>query len=172
MEFFQVFPGLCKPGILQQYLPGFKIGDPGFEARLIIIFPSDVLLKKQGRMGRVKMGTDMAVSDEHFLDMMNFYRKELTQSGLAYVMFGHIGDNHLHINLLPEQEQTALAEKTHRILLDQVLKWGGTVSAEHGIGKLKKDYYLQMVGPEAIQELRVVKKALDPEEKLGSGNLL
>jgi len=131
-----------------------------------------LLNEENSRLGRVKMGTDMAVSDEHFLDMMNFYRKELTQSGLAYVMFGHIGDNHLHINLLPEQEQTELASKTHRILLDQILKWGGTVSAEHGIGKLKKDYYLQMVGPEAIQELRVVKNALDPGGKLGCGNLL
>lgn len=131
-----------------------------------------LLNEENSRLGRVKMGTDMAVSDEHFLDMMNFYRKVLTQSGMAYVMFGHIGDNHLHINLLPVQGQTDLASKTHRILLDQILKWGGTVSAEHGIGKLKKDYYLQMVGPQAIQELRVIKKALDPGGKLGSGNLL
>jgi len=131
-----------------------------------------LLNEENSRLGRVKMGTDMAVSDEHFLAMMNFYRKELTRSGLAYVMFGHIGDNHLHINLLPEQEQTELASKTHQILLDQILGWGGTVSAEHGIGKLKKEYYLQMVGPEAIQELRVVKNVLDPGGKLGGGNLL
>lgn len=131
-----------------------------------------LLNEENSRLGRVKLGTDMAVSDEHFLDMMHFYRKELTRSGLDYVMFGHIGDNHLHINLLADQNQTELASKTHRILLDQILKYGGTVSAEHGIGKLKKDYYKQMVGPEAIQELKMIKKMLDPEEKLGRGNLL
>ncbi len=131
-----------------------------------------LLNEENSRLGRVKMGTDMAVDDEHFIEMMNFYRKELTQSGLDYVMFGHIGDNHLHINLLPNQDQIELASKTHQILLEQILKFGGTVSAEHGIGKLKKEYYKQMVGPEAIQELMKVKKILDPKEKLGRGNLL
>lgn len=131
-----------------------------------------LLNEENSRLGRVKLGTDMAVSDEYFLDMMNFYRKELSRSGLDYVMFGHIGDNHLHINLLADQNQAELAFKTHRILLDQILKYGGTVSAEHGIGKLKKDYYKQMVGADAIQELKMIKKMLDPEEKLGRGNLL
>ena len=60
--------------------------------------------EENSRLGRVKMGTDMAVDDEHFRKMMQFYRHELTGSGLDFVMFGHIGDNHLHINLLPDAE--------------------------------------------------------------------
>ncbi len=127
--------------------------------------------EENSRLGRIKMGTDMAVGDEHFLEMMRFYREQLTSSGLDYVLFGHIGDNHLHINLMPDGEQMALARDTYDILVDQILEWGGTLSAEHGVGKLKKEYYRKMVGEAALEELRKIKKCLDPPGRLGLGNI-
>ncbi len=127
--------------------------------------------EENSRLGRIKMGTDMAVDDEHFRKMMEFYRDALTGSGLDFVMFGHIGDNHLHINLLPDAKQMSLARETYEILVDQVLKWGGTISAEHGVGKLKKEYYHKMIGDRALGELRKIKKSLDPQGRLGVGNL-
>ena len=127
--------------------------------------------EENSRLGRVKMGTDMAVDDEHFRKMMEFYRDELTGSGLDFVMFGHIGDNHLHINLLPDEKQMPLARELYETLVNQVLKWDGTISAEHGVGKLKKDYYHKMIGNQALEELRGIKKALDPQGRLGVGNL-
>ena len=127
--------------------------------------------EENSRLGRVKMGTDMAVGDAHFMDMMKFYRDQLTASGLDYVMFGHIGDNHLHINLLPDDEQTTVAHTVYGALVDQVLKWGGTISAEHGVGKLKKEYYRKMIGDSALAELKSIKKLLDPQGRLGVGNL-
>ena len=127
--------------------------------------------EENSRLGRVKMGTDMAVGSEHFRKMMEFYRDELTGSGLDFVMFGHIGDNHLHINLLPDAKQISLARKTYAILVNQILKWRGTISAEHGVGKLKKEHYQKMVGDQALEELWRIKKTLDPQGRLGLGNL-
>ncbi len=127
--------------------------------------------EENSRLGRIKIGTDMAVGDGHFQEMMQFYRDRLTKSGLDYVLFGHIGDNHLHINLMPDGEQMTLARDTYAILVDQILKWGGTLSAEHGVGKLKKEYYRKMVGETALEELREIKKSLDPPGRLGLGNL-
>jgi D-lactate dehydrogenase (cytochrome) len=127
--------------------------------------------EENSRLGRVKMGTDMAVGNEHFRQMMQFYHDELTGSGLDFVMFGHIGDNHLHINLLPDAQQMPLARETYATLVDQILKWGGTVSAEHGVGKLKKEYYHKMIGNQALEELREIKKLLDPQGRFGAGNL-
>jgi D-lactate dehydrogenase (cytochrome) len=127
--------------------------------------------EENSRRRRVKMGTDMAVGNEHFWKMMEFYRDELAASGLDFVMFGHIGDNHLHINLLPDAKQLPQARKTYAILVNQILKWGGTISAEHGVGKLKKEYYHKMVGDQALAELREIKKSLDPQDRLGAGNL-
>ena len=127
--------------------------------------------EENSRLGRVKMGTDMAVDNEHFRKMMEFYRDELAASGLDFVMFGHIGDNHLHINLLPDAQQLPQARETYVTLVNQILKWGGTISAEHGVGKLKKEHYHKMIGDQALGELRKIKKSLDSQDRFGAGNL-
>jgi D-lactate dehydrogenase (cytochrome) len=64
-----------------------------------------------------------------------------------------------------------LARETYATLVSQILKWGGPISAEHGVGKLKKEYYHQMIGDQALEELRKIKKLLDPQGRLGLGNL-
>jgi len=128
--------------------------------------------EENSRSGRVKIGTDMAVSDKHFMGMMRFYRQELSASGLEYLVFGHLGDNHLHINLLPSPEEMERAKSLYETLVDRILKWGGTISAEHGVGKLKKSYFAKMVGHQALEDLRKIKHAFDPEDRLGAGNIL
>ncbi len=114
----------------------------------------------------------MAVANDRFQDLMRFYKVSLNDSKIPYVMFGHIGDNHLHINLLPEKSQMVEAKALYGRLIDQVLDWGGTVSAEHGIGKLKKEYYHKMVGKAALEELKRIKILFEPKFLLGQGNLL
>ena len=131
-----------------------------------------IINEENSRAGRAKLGTDMAVPDEYFLPMMQFYRETLNSIDLDYVIFGHLGDNHLHINLLPEESQKDKAQQVYNELVDQVLEWGGTVSAEHGIGKLKKKYFAKMVGSNGLQELSKIKDCLDPDHRLGAGNIL
>lgn len=130
-----------------------------------------LLNEENSRSGRVKIGTDMAAPDEYFMEMMRFYRKTLSASGLESVTFGHIGDNHLHINLLPGIDEMDLARDTYEVLVNQILAWGGTVSAEHGIGKMKNEYFCRMVGEPALDEMRAIKKLFDPGSLLGIGNL-
>ena len=131
-----------------------------------------IVNEENSREGRVKVGTDMAVPNAHFMDMMRFYREELKSSGLHHVVFGHLGDNHLHINLLPAEGEMEKAKSTYGILIDRILQWNGTVSAEHGIGKLKKSHFARMVGEQGLKDLKRIKTALDPHELLGSGNIL
>ncbi len=128
--------------------------------------------EENSRLGRIKIGTDMALGDKYFKKMMAFYDEILKKSNLDYIIFGHIGDNHLHINLLPNKDQMNIAQKTYDGMVDQILNWGGTVSAEHGIGKLKKRYYHKMIGTETLNELKSIKRIFDGENKLGLGNLL
>lgn len=127
--------------------------------------------EENSRLGRVKIGTDMAVSDAYFFEMLNYYKDELELSKIDFVIFGHLGDNHLHINLFPDDNQLQKAQTLYNKLVTQVLKWNGTVSAEHGIGKLKKNYFLQMVGDSSINELKTIKKLFDPLLILGKGNI-
>ena len=124
------------------------------------------------RYDRKKVGTDMAVPDEKFAGFLRFYKQILDASGLDYVIFGHIGDCHLHANLLPKDETEA--EKARHIYgrcVAQAIMLGGTVSAEHGIGKLKRKYLDAMMGERYLNEMAELKRAFDANGILGRGNM-
>lgn len=119
-----------------------------------------------------KIGTDMAVPDECFASFLKFYRQKLTESGLEHVIFGHIGDNHLHANILPKTD--AEAERARHLygrFVAQSIMLGGTVSAEHGIGKLKSKYLYVQYGERFLNEMAELKKAFDPNRILNRGNM-
>jgi D-lactate dehydrogenase (cytochrome) len=119
-----------------------------------------------------KVGTDMAVPDECFASSLNFYRQKLDESGLDYVIFGHIGDNHLHANILPKNEPEAQkAKHLYGRFVAQAIMLGGTISAEHGIGKLKIKYLYAMYGERFLGEMAELKKAFDPNGILSRGNM-
>lgn len=124
------------------------------------------------RNGFQKLSADIAVPDSAFIDMMRFYNDVLAKSGLANVIFGHIGECHAHVNILPRTESELLRARS--LILDFVKKGvslGGTISAEHGVGKIKHKYLEIMYGREGILEMARVKKALDPNCLLGLDNL-
>ena len=91
---------------------------------------------------------------------------------LETVAFGHVGDNHLHVNFLPRDEVTLkLVRAVYAHLVARAIEFGGSPSAEHGIGKTKHASLRQLVGETGLAEMRAVKTALDPHRILGVGNL-
>ncbi len=120
-----------------------------------------------------KMGTDTAVPVENFKKFYTFIVDNFKRSGIDYAIWGHIGNAHLHANLLPksEQEYTKTLE-LFELILAYASELGGTISGEHGIGKLKKKYMKLMYSDDEINAMIAVKKALDPFNLLGRGNLL
>lgn len=124
------------------------------------------------KYGQRKIGTDMAVPDVNFQDFLQFYKDKLRESGLDYVIFGHIGDCHLHANMLPKNDDEALAaRRLYGRFISQAIMLGGTVSAEHGIGKLKRKYLSAMMGERYLNEMAELKRAFDPKGILGRGNM-
>ena len=124
------------------------------------------------RSGQSKVGTDMAVPESAFEEFMRYQCKRLAAVGLPNVTFGHIGDCHVHLNILPKnnkEHDRALA--LHAELIERAIAAGGTIAAEHGIGKLKKPFLLRMVGEKGVREMAAVKKTLDPKGILGRGSL-
>ena len=125
------------------------------------------------RQSESKVSTDMALPDERFADLFRLYRDACDREGFTYIIFGHIGNAHLHLNILPRnREEFDRAKALYRQLVANVLSMGGTLSAEHGIGKLKSEYLVQMYGCEGIMEMVRVKKALDPYLVLNIGNMI
>lgn len=93
-------------------------------------------------------------------------------SRLEFATFGHIGNNHVHVNLLPRTEGALLAaRRLYHAWTLKAIALGGTVSGEHGIGKIKRPALEIMLGREAIAQMKAVKAQLDPSGILGVGNL-
>ncbi len=121
-----------------------------------------------------KTAGDMIVPFHRLEESISMYRRVLEQRGLAYAIWGHASDGNLHPNVIP----TALrdVEEGHAAILDmarEVVAMGGAPLAEHGVGRsaLKQRLLRELYGERGIEEMRAVKRALDPGWKLSSGVL-
>ncbi|WP_416762980.1 FAD-binding oxidoreductase [Roseateles sp. So40a] len=98
--------------------------------------------------------------------------------GSRLVDFGHLGDGNLHYNVqAPEGVAPADFLREHEaavnaLVYDQVAAHGGSISAEHGIGQLKREELAQRKSPVALQLMRQIKQALDPAGLLNPGRVL
>ena len=128
----------------------------------------------KGEMPKIhKMGTDMSVPDESADEMMSYYYRRLQEEDLPFVVFGHIGDNHPHVEIiLRSMEDFEKANVLYDEFARKAVELGGSPSAEHGIGKIKTHYIRMMYGDEGVEALRNVKYALDPNGILNIGNIL
>ncbi len=119
-----------------------------------------------------KIGTDTAVPQSSFKKLLNNYHSALKKSQLLFVIFGHIGESHIHVNIIPKniyefQKGKELSLK----LANMAIKLGGTGSAEHGIGKLKRNLLPLMFTKEQIKSMVTIKKLFDPNDILSRGNM-
>ncbi len=124
------------------------------------------------RSGALKMNTDYAVPCERNREMLSYYQRRLEQEFPGrYVIFGHIGDAHVHVNLFSDPSNPKHASDLLREFARQAVALGGTVSAEHGLGKRKAHLLELQYSPEELQAMRAVKQRLDPRNILGRGTL-
>ncbi len=119
-----------------------------------------------------KVGTDTAVPPEIFRDVYSQYLSIIEKESLFYTSFGHLGDYHLHINIIPSNTgEMDRALEIYREIMEVTIRNRGTISAEHGIGKIKKEYFHRMYDEKAINQMKAIKTAFDPKGLLNYGNL-
>ncbi len=121
-----------------------------------------------------KTAADVIVPFHRFADMMARTREAFERHGLDYAVWGHISDGNVHPNLIPRS--LADVRAAHEAILElgrDAIMMGGCPLAEHGVGRspLKQRLLVELYGSEGIEEMRRVKRALDPEWKLASGVL-
>ena len=120
-----------------------------------------------------KMGTDMSVPDERSDEMMAYYKEILDSHSLKYVIFGHMGNNHPHVEIiLKDMDDFAKAKECYDLFAKKSIELGGSLSAEHGIGKIKTDYITLMYGEKGREEIIELKRKLDPYMILNIGNMV
>ena len=127
--------------------------------------------------GYPKLATDQAVPVERTEEILAFYHYELEAlfdraAPPQYTIYGHIGDGHLHVNMMPTSEAAFGAAKALLLkFAEQAVKLGGTVGAEHGVGKSKAHLLKLLYPPEVLDAMWRIKLALDPKNLLNPGNL-
>jgi FAD/FMN-containing dehydrogenase len=103
---------------------------------------------------------------------------ETSWPGTQAVAFGHLGDGNVHFHVIaphgsdPLAWQTGDGKRISAQVHELVTRWGGSISAEHGIGQLKRDEFARLGDPVALDMLRAVKRALDPAGLLNPGKLV
>ena len=111
-----------------------------------------------------KLGTDMAVPDQHLFDVYKLYKETLSKAKLDFTIFGHAGNNHFHVNILPKDEkELELAKEKYYDIAKAIVELDGAVSAEHGIGKLKKEFLNLQYDSSVFEQFKKIKDFFDPK---------
>ncbi|HPN36799.1 MAG TPA: FAD-binding oxidoreductase [Melioribacteraceae bacterium] len=121
----------------------------------------------------VKIGTDIAVPDKVFRQFYFECLSNVELSGINYTAYGHFGNSHLHLNMLPKNsDEIVVAKEIYYNLCKLAVNNKGTFSAEHGIGKIKSKFMPLMYNEDTINKFANIKKVLDPNLILNIGNIL
>ena len=140
-----------------------------FEARHSI--PVNAL-EKTHQLDGISILTDTIVPPQNFQTFLDSTHKIITKSDIEYLLFGHLGDCHLHFHLIPTKSQHKQALEVYHNIVKKSSDLGGVYSAEHGTGKRKRVDFIECFGQDGVKQLRVAKSTLDPHFLLNRGNII
>ncbi|MCU7878147.1 MAG: FAD-binding protein [Candidatus Thiodiazotropha sp. (ex Lucinoma borealis)] len=119
-----------------------------------------------------KINEDVVVPVSRMPDLIESLHELAKESGITIVNFGHAGNGNIHVNLLldpDDPKQLAAGEHCLKSLFELVLKLGGTLSGEHGIGVTKRPFIDQEIDPASLNLMRAIKRQFDPHQILNPG---
>ena len=115
---------------------------------------------------------DGCVPPERLAEYVAVVEAACRRQAIDVVMFGHAGDGHLHVNLLPNLRFPDWLDRVRTIydeVTDAILRLGGTPSGEHGAGRLRSGLLERLYGPDVMACFRAVKLAFDPGSLFNPG---
>jgi D-lactate dehydrogenase (cytochrome) len=133
-----------------------------------------VAAAKQAHPDVEKTAGDMVVPFDRLAESIDLYRSTLERHGLDYAIWGHVSDGNLHPNVVPHNFDDVRRGRDAILSIARgVVAMGGAPLAEHGVGRseLKQQLLRELYGPEGIDQMRAVKRALDPGWKFAPGVL-
>jgi D-lactate dehydrogenase (cytochrome) len=128
----------------------------------------------QSRPGCRAITTDTCVPISRLADALLDSVTEAQEAGIPYFMVGHVGDGNFHMGYLIDPnlpQERVLAETLNTRLVERALRLGGTCTGEHGIGLHKMDFLLSETGAGAVDMMRTIKRALDPDNIMNPGKI-
>ena len=128
----------------------------------------------QSRPGCKAITTDTCVPISRLADALLDSVTEAQEAGIPYFLVGHVGDGNFHMGYLIDpnsDSERELAERLNHQLVTRALKLGGTCTGEHGVGLHKMGFLLEETGSGAVDMMRTIKRALDPDNILNPGKI-
>ena len=128
----------------------------------------------QSRPGCRAITTDTCVPISKLAQALLDSVTEAEEAGLPYFMVGHVGDGNFHMGYLIDPlvpQERVVAERLNTQLVDRALRLGGTCTGEHGVGLHKMDFLVSETGAGAVDMMRTIKRALDPQNILNPGKI-
>jgi D-lactate dehydrogenase (cytochrome) len=128
----------------------------------------------QTKPGCRSVTTDTCVPISRLAECINATVTEADAAGLPYFLVGHVGDGNFHMGYLidpAKPEERATAERLNAQLVARALALEGTCTGEHGIGLHKQGFLVDEAGEDAIDLMRAIKRALDPQDILNPGKI-
>lgn len=127
------------------------------------------------RPGAKGISTDVCVPISRLADCMEAAIADLDSMGLVGTIVGHVGDGNFHVLPLIDMDSPEEVEKGKRYvqsLVETALEMEGTCTGEHGVGQGKMKYLEKELGPEALEAMRWVKRAFDPDNIMNPGKIV
>jgi D-lactate dehydrogenase (cytochrome) len=124
--------------------------------------------------GAVTWSTDICVPISHLADAIRRARTDIDTAGLCAPILGHVGDGNYHVFFVvrPDDEPAwEAARRVNRRMIDFALSVGGTSTGEHGIGIGKREALVQEHGQGAVDLMRRIKQAIDPQDLMNPGKV-
>jgi glycolate oxidase len=121
-----------------------------------------------------RLGEDISVPRSQIPAMVQAISQIATRYNLQIPLFGHAGDGNLHPNILCDQRDPEEMERVWQAaaaIFEAAIEYGGTLSGEHGIGLLKREFMKQDLGAVQLAAMLAIKKALDPQNIMNPGKI-
>ena len=118
-----------------------------------------------------KINEDIVVPPARVPDILAEVQDIAKRHGLLIVCFGHAGDGNIHVNIMLEERERPQAELAVKEIFAAVLRMQGSISGEHGIGITKAPFLPMEAGEQALEAMRRIKRALDPNNILNPGKI-
>jgi D-lactate dehydrogenase (cytochrome) len=129
---------------------------------------------RRGR-GKKAIPVDVAVPISRFPDLVTYALDQVAAHGFDFPIVGHAGDGNLHIGIVldpDDPDERARASRLDHDLIAKALEYDGTSTGEHGIGIGKRQFLVDEFGQTAVDVMRSIKQALDPNGILNPGKVL
>jgi len=126
------------------------------------------------RIRPTKINEDIVVPRGRIPEMMQALREISEKYSLKIVSFGHAGDGNIHVNVMTDRnnkEEYDNAKRSVKEIFEAVLKLGGSISGEHGIGLTKKQYIGMELSETSIELMKSLKKVFDPNGIMNPGKM-